>query len=196
MAVSTGRKTDRRTLYTKNVIRAAFLCELKGKEYNKITVTDICKRAEINRSTFYLHYVDAVAVFDELLDELLAELTAAMDEVSYPNGSLEDYFGFSEGLYQQIMRHEAKVFLLQKGFAYPAFTERFAAGLAKKLAPRIPTRGKLAQGDLALILTCLMYGYVQIDLHTLKTHSVAELERFNQLLNRYIVAPCMEKLMD
>ena len=39
------RKTDRRTLYTKGVIKDAFLAALKTKSYDRITVSDLCKVA-------------------------------------------------------------------------------------------------------------------------------------------------------
>ena len=39
--------TDRRTKYTKSVIRQALFDLLKEKPLNKITVTDICKMADI-----------------------------------------------------------------------------------------------------------------------------------------------------
>lgn len=53
---SKNRKTDRRTLYTKNVIKDALLDALKEKPFEQITVTDVCRRAEITRATYYLHY--------------------------------------------------------------------------------------------------------------------------------------------
>ena len=36
-----------------------------------MTVTAICKQADITRATFYLHYVDIYAVLDEVLTEAL-----------------------------------------------------------------------------------------------------------------------------
>ena len=50
------RKQDRRTRYTRQTIKDTFLELLKQKSFTKITVTEICKNAEINRGTFYLHY--------------------------------------------------------------------------------------------------------------------------------------------
>ena len=46
------QKEDRRTRYTRQVIKEAFLKLLEEKEYPKITVTEICRLAEINRGTF------------------------------------------------------------------------------------------------------------------------------------------------
>lgn len=65
------RKTDRRTLYTRSVIKDALLELLEDKTFDKITVSSVCKKAEITRATFYLHYDNLSAVLDELLDEAL-----------------------------------------------------------------------------------------------------------------------------
>ena len=47
------RKQDRRTRYTRQAIKDTFLELLNQKSFTKITVTEICKNAEINRGTFY-----------------------------------------------------------------------------------------------------------------------------------------------
>ncbi len=47
------RKKDRRTRYTQKAIRDAFLRVKRMKEYNAITIADICREAEISRGTFY-----------------------------------------------------------------------------------------------------------------------------------------------
>lgn len=54
-----GIKGNRRVLYTQKVIRESLLELLKEKDIYKVTVTDICKKADINRGTFYSHYKDA-----------------------------------------------------------------------------------------------------------------------------------------
>jgi hypothetical protein len=65
------RKTDRRTLYTRNVVKDSLL-ELLGKNtFDNITVAAVCKQAEITRATFYLHYDNLSAVLDEVLDDAL-----------------------------------------------------------------------------------------------------------------------------
>ena len=55
------RKQDRRTRYTRQTIKNTFLELLTQKSFTKITVTEICKNAEINRGTFYLHYYDIIS---------------------------------------------------------------------------------------------------------------------------------------
>ena len=68
------RKTDRRTIYTKEAIKDALLGLLSEKEYADVTVADVCRTAELNRGTFYLHYGNIAQVLDELLDDALGRV--------------------------------------------------------------------------------------------------------------------------
>ena len=62
------KRDDRRARYTKMVIHDAFFELLESEGFDKMSVTDICKRADVNRGTFYLHYEDKYALLDELID--------------------------------------------------------------------------------------------------------------------------------
>lgn len=66
-------KTDLRVVKTKKVIKDTFLEMRKTIPLEKIHVRDICKRALINKSTFYCHYADAFALSEELEDEAITE---------------------------------------------------------------------------------------------------------------------------
>ena len=52
------RKVYKSALRSRKWIRQAFMELLREKDFEKITVTDIVNRADINRSTFYAHYPD------------------------------------------------------------------------------------------------------------------------------------------
>ena len=65
------RKTDRRTLYTQNTIKQVLLSIMEGSEFNNISVTELCRNAEITRATFYLHYDNLSEVLNELIVEAL-----------------------------------------------------------------------------------------------------------------------------
>ncbi len=51
-------KNNQRFQQTGYFIEQTFIDLLKNKEIDKITVSEICKLANINRTTFYLHYLD------------------------------------------------------------------------------------------------------------------------------------------
>jgi AcrR family transcriptional regulator len=59
---------------SKHFLQEAFLELLKEKPYKKITVTDVVKRAELSRTTFYAHYDYMEELIDECLDDLLMNI--------------------------------------------------------------------------------------------------------------------------
>ncbi|KRL02186.1 TetR/AcrR family transcriptional regulator [Liquorilactobacillus capillatus] len=65
-----GKKNNRRTLYTKHVIRRSFLELLQSEKLEKITVTEICQKADINRGTFYRYYQNPLDLMRYLQDEV------------------------------------------------------------------------------------------------------------------------------
>ncbi len=65
------KKEYRSAIRSRKLIRQAFLELLKEKPLEKITVTDIVKRADINRSTFYAHYPDVIGVLEAIETEIL-----------------------------------------------------------------------------------------------------------------------------
>ena len=75
------RKQDRRTRYTRQTIKDTFLELLKQKSFTKITVTEICKNAEINRGTFYLHYYDIHDVFSDIFNDMTQDMLTTVDHL-------------------------------------------------------------------------------------------------------------------
>ncbi len=54
----------------------AFLKILNEKEFEYITVKEICKEAGVNRSTFYLHYETVGDLLDETLDYINSKFSS------------------------------------------------------------------------------------------------------------------------
>lgn len=65
------KKEYRSAIRSRRMIRQAFLELLHEKAFEKITVTDIVKRADLNRSTFYAHYPDVPGLVEELVDDMI-----------------------------------------------------------------------------------------------------------------------------
>lgn len=70
-----GVKGNRRILYTKKVIKESLIELLENKKIHEITVTDICKIANINRGTFYTHYKDAYDLLESMENELFNQIS-------------------------------------------------------------------------------------------------------------------------
>lgn len=63
---------------SKAAIKTALLTLLQEKSFEAISVTDIAKRAAINRGTFYLHYLDKFDLIEQMVKEVTDEITAIL----------------------------------------------------------------------------------------------------------------------
>ncbi|MGX9758214.1 TetR/AcrR family transcriptional regulator [Clostridioides difficile] len=76
---------DRRTIRTKKMIRSALAELIDEKGFSNISVTDLTQRADINRGTFYLHYVDKYDLLEKIENEIIQEIeeeTKHLDSVN------------------------------------------------------------------------------------------------------------------
>ena len=71
MGSDNNKKTDRRVLYTKKIIKDTLVEELNKKKFHEISITSVCKKADISRTTFYLHYKNLIEVVEDMVDDLI-----------------------------------------------------------------------------------------------------------------------------
>ena len=77
------QKSDLRVVKTRRGIKAAFLELVQAKPVQKITVTELAKRAEISKGTFYLHYLDIYDLYNQMVEETVAKIAGSFDP--YPD---------------------------------------------------------------------------------------------------------------
>ena len=78
---------DIRIEKTKTAIHNTFL-ELRSKKpLEKITIKELCEKAQINKSTFYSHYKDIYDLSDQLETDVVASVIEAIPN---PQNCLED----------------------------------------------------------------------------------------------------------
>lgn len=74
----------------------ALISLLEEKSFEYITVSEICKRAEVNRSTFYLHYENTVDLLDEtarfLFDDFASYFNVDVENITekFKDNSLDE----------------------------------------------------------------------------------------------------------
>ncbi len=73
-------KSDRRVRYSRMVLKQALLSLMLERPITRITVTEICERAEVNRATFYAHYMDIYDLKEQLENELLESFSRVFIE--------------------------------------------------------------------------------------------------------------------
>ncbi len=78
---------SRRIKMTKKMIQTSLLELLEQKHMSKISVSDICKHADVNRSTFYAHYPDTESVLKEIESDILEHIA----NISVPDNTKSEY---------------------------------------------------------------------------------------------------------
>ena len=80
------KEDDRRVRKTKARLREALVELLREKRVEEITVTELTRRADVNRGTFYCHYRDVHQMVEQLEEELFEEFEGLLD--AYPASQL------------------------------------------------------------------------------------------------------------
>ncbi|MGN0771080.1 MAG: TetR/AcrR family transcriptional regulator [Christensenellales bacterium] len=73
-------KSQSKYTNTSKKMECAMVSLLEYKEFSEITVVDICKKAGVNRSTFYAHYDNTAELFEDTHKNLINNF---LDECSY-----------------------------------------------------------------------------------------------------------------
>ena len=94
------RRDDRRTRYSKRVIRESLFELMQDRPINKITVKELCERADVNRSTFYAYYTDIYDLNRKIVKEFFTmqrefinrtmEILSAKPDIT--NLSVDDFY--------------------------------------------------------------------------------------------------------
>ena len=71
-------RSSRRTQYTRAAIKDAFLDLVAKGGWRRLSVTLLCRKADIARATFYLHYAN----LDEVLTDVLIDAFQIQEETS------------------------------------------------------------------------------------------------------------------
>ena len=83
------KKIDKRALKTRRAITDALAELLTEKELRKITIQELSDSADVNRVTFYKHYLDIYDLYEKMEKDVLAEL--GMLILKYQESDAEDF---------------------------------------------------------------------------------------------------------
>ena len=81
-----NKNNNKKSQKTKSNIESIFLNLLKEKSINDITVSTLCSLANINRSSFYLHYSNVYDVMEQIEYKMINKLSK---ELNHTNNSTE-----------------------------------------------------------------------------------------------------------
>ena len=142
---------DRRVRRTRKLLHDAFLSLVIEKGYEKTTIQDILDRADVGRSTFYIHYQDKEALlmasFDEMRDQLQRELAdipaAGPIDVTLPATLLFEHAYRNQRVYRALCGH-------QGGALVQRYLRRLIGDLLRqRLRPQLGQTGPDVPADVA-----------------------------------------------
>lgn len=95
------------------------------KNFENITVKDVCKFAKVNRSTFYLHYQNTYDLLDEIIDNLNLSfhkhLNTDSNRLNINKDKLDDLFFISDKYlipYLEFIRENKNIYKALKNNPY------------------------------------------------------------------------------
>lgn len=84
-----NKKTDRRIERTRTLLRDALMGLVVEKGYDTITIQDIADRANVARTTFYLHFRDKDELLFESIREIFDTLMSSMPSKTWEDVGIE-----------------------------------------------------------------------------------------------------------
>jgi len=177
-------ETDRRTRYTKKVIREVYIELLSELPSSKITVTEVCRRADINRGTFYLHYESLPCVMEDLENEVYDEI------VAFIHGSLADEEN-RQNLSDDFFIREFQNRKLQKVLFDSYYTERLHEKVVSYaeslLADLCVESGQLTETEAELFASFMVYACLRA-VRKMSEGPKSELVEKSAFINRLVKA--------
>ena len=87
------KQESRRTQMTRRLIRSALVELMEEKTLERITIKELCERADVNRTTFYLHYSDQRSVLNDIKETVCKKTVAMITESDFtdPTAFVEQF---------------------------------------------------------------------------------------------------------
>lgn len=158
---------DRRIAKTRAAIQEAFFSILKDNKSSKITVTEIAKRANIDRKTFYLHYDSPEAIIDEFYKNIIDDFLLVLEKNDFFDRSF-DVLALFQSLNLVIQRDIDLYRHIAKMPAYAFFTEEIK-NIVKSVAIETLSEGiNISKDELDLYTEFYVSGIISAYLKWLK----------------------------
>lgn len=82
-----AEKINQRIMITKKMLKSSLIEILKTKSIYKVSIREICERAEINRSTFYKYYGSQFDLLAEMESDVISLVAETLSEEADKNSN-------------------------------------------------------------------------------------------------------------
>jgi len=142
---TTEQLPDLRVRRTRKLLWEALLAEMSERVFEEITVTDICERAMVHRTTFYKHYEDKYALLEQGMREMYDALVAGASHAppsAFTEANPPPYF---IQLFAHVAEHEPFYRLMLCGEGVGRFQKLVKDYIADVIETRAPALALIKQ---------------------------------------------------
>ena len=136
-------KENRKTRYTKMVLRESLLELMKTTPISNIYVKEICAYADVSRSTFYTYYNDQYDLLKKTQEEILDFIDNLHSKYAFYKGSSRESLQMLEEFLQYIADNNKSIYVLfsENGdinFQKNIFSVMYQKNIIKSLTDKLP----------------------------------------------------------
>lgn len=124
-----SRTVDPRVIRTRRLLIDALMNIIVEEGIEAVTIREIVRKAEVNRSTFYLHFRDKQDIVTQMQDDILEELKTSLELPTYTyESAINDYKSKNKpiqshvAMFEHIQKHSS---LYRKMLSEREFRELF-----------------------------------------------------------------------
>ncbi len=127
-------KNNRRAQMTRLLLRTALIELMQEKPFSGITIKEICQKADLNRTTFYLHYADQSALLADVESEVYRKTLETLKDVR----PAADAPGMIEAFLKYVRENASLFRILFFDADSEQFRSRFVGNTLESLRVNIP----------------------------------------------------------
>jgi AcrR family transcriptional regulator len=195
----TEKVTDRRVDRTRRLLHKALMALILEKKYESVTVQEILDRADVGRSTFYMHFQDKDELLFSGFQYLQSFLESAKEaSATVPGKSYERIIGFSLAMFEHAQEYRRVNRALLGSTAEAVVRRRIHSVLAgivsRELKLELQSRKRSNSPVSAELLThFLVSTYISVLTWWLNSRNPVSPKDID-VAYRHLVLPCLESL--
>jgi AcrR family transcriptional regulator len=179
------KNMDRRVKKTKKAIQEAYFSLLMEKDTPKITITELTKRADIDRKTFYLHYETVDDIVTEAIENQIEQLRLILKEENYFEHPLNFDIAFQS--INRLLEQDLTLFRhIAKNKVFRDFWDQFQEILAKTMIDVYRDISTISREELEISAKFYSAGIVAIYADWLNHPEDLPLDRLGQLASKML----------
>ena len=149
-------KENRRSQMTRLLLRTALLELMQEKPFSQITIRELCEKADLNRTTFYLHYTDQLDLLEDIEQDIMDKTKEYMRNIHTDPRTVRQVAAFLEYIRKNDLVFRT-LFCRQDS---ESFRRKFVEEMQHLIGVDLPAYG--TERRTQYVLSFLMYGSLYV----------------------------------